>query len=54
VLVLLLVLRAIRSWPKLWRRLVPIALLVLAGVALAIAVTQVDPIRTRVASLLAG
>ena len=54
VLVLLLVLRAIRSWPKLWRRLVPIALLVLAGVTLAIAVTQVDPIRTRVASLLAG
>ena len=54
VLVLLLVLRAIRSWPKLWRRLVPIALLVVVGVALAIAVTQVDPIRTRVASLLAG
>ena len=54
VLVLLLVLRAIRSWPKLWRRLVPIVLLVVAGVTLAIAVTQVDPIRTRVASLLAG
>ena len=54
VLVLLLVLRAIRSWPAIWRRLVPIVLLVLAGVTLAIAVTQVDPIRTRVASLLAG
>lgn len=54
VLVLLLVLRAIRSWPVIWRRLVPLVLLVLAGVTLAIAVTQVDPIRTRVASLLAG
>ena len=54
VLVLLLVLRAIRSWPAIWRRLVPLVLLVLAGVTLAIAVTQVDPIRTRVASLLAG
>ncbi len=54
VLVLLLVLRAIRSWPAIWRRLVPLVLLVMAGVTLAIAVTQVDPIRTRVASLLAG
>ncbi len=54
VLLLLLVLRAIRSWPRVWRRLVPIALLLLAGVLLAIAVTQVDPIRTRVLSLLAG
>ena len=54
VLVLLLVLRAIRSWPTLWRRLVPITLLLMASALLAIAVTQVDPIRTRVASLVAG
>ena len=53
-LVLLLVLRAIRHWPPLWKRLVPLALLGAGGVLLALAVTQVDPIRTRVMSLLAG
>jgi putative inorganic carbon (HCO3(-)) transporter len=53
-LVLLLVLRAIRHWPPLWKRLVPLALLGAGGLLLALAVTQVDPIRTRVMSLLAG
>ncbi|MFM1899914.1 MAG: hypothetical protein RLZZ216_490 [Cyanobacteriota bacterium] len=52
--VLLLLLRAIRDWPALWRRLLPLALLVLAGLAIAIAATQIEPIRTRVVSLLAG
>ncbi|MEC7248515.1 MAG: IctB family putative bicarbonate transporter [Cyanobacteriota bacterium] len=54
VLMLLLVLRQIRHWPLLWRRLLPLALLLLGGVAIAFAATQVEPIRTRVASLLAG
>ena len=51
---LLLLLRYIRNWPALWRRLLPLALLVMTGVVLAVAATQVEPIRTRVASLLAG
>ena len=54
VLMLLMLLRYIRHWPALWRRLLPVALLVFTGVLLAIAATQVEPIRTRVASLLAG
>ena len=54
VLLLLLVLRHIRHWPPFWRRLLPLLLLVGAGVVLAVAATQVEPIRTRVASLLAG
>ena len=54
LLMLLLVLRAIRHWPPLWKRLVPLALLAACGVLLALAVTQVDPIRTRVMSLLSG
>ena len=54
VLMLLLLLRYIRNWPALWRRLLPLALLVMTGVVLAVAATQVEPIRTRVASLLAG
>ena len=53
-LVLLLVLRAIRHWPPLWKRLVPLALLGAGGLLLALAVTQFDPVRTRVMSLLAG
>ena len=51
---LLVVLRSIRDWPPIWRRLVPLALVVVATAAMAVAVTQIEPIRTRVASLLAG
>ena len=54
LLVLLLLLRAIRHWPPLWRRLLPLALLVAATMLIAVAATQIEPIRTRVASLLAG
>jgi putative inorganic carbon (HCO3(-)) transporter len=51
---LLLVLRQTRSWPVLWRRLFPL-LLIGAGVALlVVAVTQVEPLRIRVLSLMAG
>ena len=53
-LLLLLLLRYIRHWPAFWRRLLPFALLAVAGLVLAVAATQVEPIRTRVASLLAG
>ena len=53
-LVLLLVLRQTRSWPPLWRRLFPV-LLIAAGVALlVVAVTQIEPLRIRVMSLVAG
>ena len=52
--VLLLVLRQTRHWPTLWRRLFPL-LLVAGGVAvLVVAVTQIEPLRIRVMSLLAG
>ena len=52
--VLLLVLRQTRHWPTLWRRLFPL-LLVVGGVAvLVVAVTQIEPLRIRVMSLLAG
>ena len=53
-LLLLLLLRYIRHWPAFWRRLLPFALLAVAGLVLAVAATQVEPIRNRVASLLAG
>ena len=53
-LLLFLLLRQIRNWPALWRRLLPLALLAVGGAMLAFAATQVEPIRTRVASLLAG
>ena len=54
VLVLLLLLRSTREWPALWRRLAPVIILLLGAALLAIAVTKVEPIRTRVSSLLAG
>ena len=54
VLILLLLLRSTAHWPPLWRRLVPLAALFLGGVWLAVAATQLEPIRTRVVSLLAG
>ncbi len=54
VVVLLVLVRSIRHWPPLWRRLLPMALLVVAVALIAVAATQVEPIRTRVASLVAG
>lgn len=54
VVLLLVLLRRIRHWPGLWRRLLPLALLLVAVALIAIAATQVEPIRTRIASLLAG
>ena len=53
-MVLLLVLRSTRLWPPLWRRLFPLALLLIGATLLTLAATQIEPIRTRVASLLAG
>ena len=53
-LMLLLILRTTRHWPPIWRRLLPLALLLLAAALLTVAATKLEPIRTRVASLLAG
>ncbi|QPN62218.1 IctB family putative bicarbonate transporter [Synechococcus sp. CBW1004] len=53
-LALLLIWRAIRHWPLFWRRTLPV-LLVLGGAAvLVVLVTQVEPLRVRVMSLVAG
>ena len=54
VLLLLLLLRWTRHWPPLWRRLVPLAVLLVGAACLVVAATQIDPIRTRITSLLAG
>ena len=54
VMGLLLVLRSIRHWPPLWKRILPLCLLMVAVAMVAVAATQVEPVRTRVASLLAG
>jgi putative inorganic carbon (HCO3(-)) transporter len=51
---LLLVLWQTRHWPTLWRRLFPLLLLAAAAAVLALAVTQIEPLRIRVMSLLAG
>ena len=51
---LLLVLRQTRQWPPLWRRLFPLLLLLGAVAVLVVAVTQVEPLRIRVLSLVAG
>jgi putative inorganic carbon (HCO3(-)) transporter len=51
---LLLVLRQTRHWPVLWRRLFPLLLLVLSVAVLAVLVTQVEPLRVRLMSLVAG
>ena len=53
-LMLLLALRQTRSWPPLWRRLVPLVLLVGATIVLVVLVSQVEPLRVRVLSLVAG
>jgi putative inorganic carbon (HCO3(-)) transporter len=52
--VLLLVLRQTRQWPTLWRRLFPLLLVSAAIAALVVAVTQIEPLRIRVMSLVAG
>ena len=52
--VLLLVLRQTRHWPVLWRRLFPLLLVAGAVAVLVVAVTQIEPLRIRVMSLLAG
>ena len=52
--VLLLVLRQTRHWPTLWRRLFPLLLVSAAVAVLVVAVTQIEPLRIRVMSLLAG
>jgi putative inorganic carbon (HCO3(-)) transporter len=54
VLALLLAMRQTRHWPPLWRRLFPLLLLLGGAAALAVLVTQVEPLRVRVMSLLAG
>lgn len=52
--VLLLVLRQTRHWPVLLRRLFPLLLVAGAVAVLVVAVTQIEPLRIRVMSLLAG
>jgi putative inorganic carbon (HCO3(-)) transporter len=52
--VLLLVLRQTRHWPALWRRLFPLLLISAAVAVLVVAVTQIEPLRIRVMSLVAG
>ena len=51
---LLLVLRQTRHWPVLWRRLFPLLLVAGAAALLVVAVTQVEPLRIRAMSLVAG
>jgi len=54
VLGLLLALRATRHWPPLWRRLMPLALLVGASLALVVLVSQVEALQVRLMSLFVG
>ena len=54
VIVLLLAIRGTRAWPPLWRKLVPLLLLVGGAALLVVLVTQVEPLRVRVMSLVAG
>ena len=54
VILLLLAVRATRAWPLLWRRLLPLLLLLGGAALLVILVTQVEPLRVRVMSLVAG
>jgi len=51
---LLLAMRQTRHWPPFWRRTFPLLLLVATAVALVVLVTQVEPLRVRVMSLVAG
>jgi putative inorganic carbon (HCO3(-)) transporter len=54
VIVLLLAVRGTRTWPPLWRKLFPVLLLVGGAALLVVLVTQVEPLRVRVMSLVAG
>ena len=54
VLGILLLIRSTAHWPPLWRRLLPLAALLIGALVVVVAVTQLEPIRTRVMSLLAG
>jgi putative inorganic carbon (HCO3(-)) transporter len=51
---LLLVLRQTRGWPPLRRRLFPLLLTIFGVALLVVAITQVEPLRIRAMSLLAG
>jgi putative inorganic carbon (HCO3(-)) transporter len=51
---LLLSFRVTRSWPPLWRRVLPVVLLGGGALVLVVLVTQVEPLRVRVMSLVAG
>ncbi len=51
---LLLLLRGIRHWPLLWRRLVPLLVLLLAVAVLVVAVTRIEALQVRVMSLFVG
>jgi putative inorganic carbon (HCO3(-)) transporter len=54
LLALLLAFRFTRHWPPFWRRTLPLLLVVGGAVVLAVLVTQVEPLRVRVMSLVAG
>jgi putative inorganic carbon (HCO3(-)) transporter len=54
ILGLLLLWRAIRHWPRFWRRTLPLLLALLAAVLLVVLVAKVEPLRVRVMSLVAG
>ena len=54
VTILLLAIRGTRTWPPLWRKLAPLLLLLGGAALLVVLVTQVEPLRVRVMSLLAG
>ena len=54
VIVLLLAMRATRAWPLLWRRLFPLLVLLSGAALLVVLVTQVEPLRVRVMSLVVG
>lgn len=54
VVVVLLAARQTRQWPPFWRRVFPLLLLAVGGAFLVVLVTQVEPLRVRVLSLVAG
>ncbi|RZO51920.1 MAG: putative bicarbonate transporter, IctB family [Prochlorococcus sp. MED-G132] len=54
VILVLLLLRSTSHWPLVWRRLLPLIVIVLGTAMLVIAATQIEPIRTRITSLIAG
>ncbi len=54
LLALLLIWRAIRHWPLFWRRTLPVLVFLGGAAVLVVLVTQVEPLRVRAMSLLAG